>query len=93
MPVSINIPTPLRRYTNKKRSIVVEAQTVEEALSALMERYPILSKHLLDSKGQLRRFINIYVGDEDIRALSEQCTVLEDGVELSIVPSIAGGVQ
>ena len=77
--------------SNEQKSVQVEAQTVKDAVDALLEKYPTLSKHLLDSKGSLRSFINLYVGDEDIRSLDGLETELEAGAELSIIPSIAGG--
>ena len=90
--ITIHIPTPLRAYTEKKASVAVDAQTVQEAIDALLDTYPALAKHLLDGKGGLRSFINIYLGDEDIRSLDGQETELSPEDELSIIPSIAGGV-
>ena len=92
MPISINIPTPLRNYTNQQKCVPVQAQSVSEAIDALLAQYPALSKHLLKSDGALRSFINIYLGDEDIRSLENLETELEEGDELSIIPSIAGGL-
>ena len=89
--ITIHIPTPLRAYTDKKSSVTVEAQTVQEAIDALLASYPTLAKHLLDAKGALRSFINIYLGDEDIRSLDGKETELSPEDELSIIPSIAGG--
>ena len=89
--IIVNIPTPLRAYTDKKPKVELEAQTVQEALDTLMSRYPSLSKHLQNDKGELRSFINIYLGDEDIRYLEKGQTPLQEGDELSIIPSIAGG--
>ena len=91
--ITIHIPTPLRAYTEKNASVVVEAKTVQEAVDALLASYPALAKHLLDKKGALRSFINIYLGDEDIRTLEGQETELSPEDELSIIPSIAGGSQ
>ena len=89
--ITIHIPTPLRAYTEKQSSVNVEAKTVQEAINGLLTTYPALSKHLLDAKGGLRSFINIYLGDEDIRSLDGQETELSPEDELSIIPSIAGG--
>ena len=89
--ITIHIPTPLRAYTEKNASVNVEAQTVQEAIDALLDSYPALAKHLLDAKGGLRSFINIYLGDEDIRSLEGKETELSPEDELSIIPSIAGG--
>ena len=91
--ITIHIPTPLRAYTEKNASVTVEAQTVKDAIDALLSSYPSLAKHLLDGKGALRSFINIYLGDEDIRSLEGQETELSPDDELSIIPSIAGGYQ
>ena len=89
--ITIHIPTPLRAYTEKQPKVSLSAQNVQEALDKLMEQYPSLSKHLQNDKGELRSFINIYLGDEDIRFLEKGQTVLQEGDELSIIPSIAGG--
>ena len=91
--ITIHIPTPLRAYTDKNSSVEVKANTVKEAIDALLASYPNLAKHLLDAKGSLRSFINIYLGDEDIRSLEGQSTELSPDDELSIIPSIAGGNQ
>ena len=91
MSVQINIPTPLRAYTDGKRSVALRGETVGQALENLMENYPQLKKHLRDGNGKLRSFVNIYVGDEDIRSLENESTELQSGDELSIIPSIAGG--
>ena len=91
MSITVNIPTPLRRYTDDQKCVQVDAESVAEAMDALLKLYPTLSKHLLNSKGDLRSFINIYLGDEDIRSLDHLETELEGGDELSIIPSIAGG--
>ena len=91
--ITIHIPTPLRAYTDKNSSVEVKATTVKEAIDALLASYPSLAKHLLDAKGSLRSFINIYLGDEDIRSLEGQNTEVSPDDELSIIPSIAGGNQ
>ena len=91
MSVQIHIPTPLRAYTDSEASVAVEGGTVSEALAALLNRFPKLQKHLYDGKGKLRSFVNLYLGDEDIRQLDGLDTDLDDGDELTIVPSIAGG--
>jgi molybdopterin converting factor small subunit len=89
--VTIHIPTPLRAYTDEQATASVPGATVGEALRALVERYPELETNLYTDDGSLRQFVNIYVGDEDIRHLDEEGTSLSDDDELSIVPSIAGG--
>ncbi len=91
MPVTIHIPTALRTYADNKPSVDVQGATVADALQDLTAQYPILSKHLRTADGKLRSFVNIYLGDEDIRYLDKEATVVPDGASLSIVPSIAGG--
>ena len=93
MSVQINIPTPLRAYTDGQRTVALSGETVGQALESLMDNYPQLKKHLRDDNGKLRSFVNIYVGDEDIRSLENESTELQPGDELSIIPSIAGGAQ
>jgi molybdopterin synthase sulfur carrier subunit len=88
---TIHIPTPLRAYTDNAAAVVVEAATVGLALDALITRHPVLGKHLRDDAGKLRSFVNVYLGDEDVRFLEKDATPLADGSELTIVPSIAGG--
>jgi len=91
MPVKIIIPTPLRQYAEKKESMEVQAKTVAEALGAITSQYAGLRKHLYNDEGKLRSFVNIYVGDEDIRFLQKEQTALKENDVISIVPSIAGG--
>ena len=88
----IHIPTPLRQYVDKQTSVDVKAGTVGEAMSALVAQHPDLRKHLYTDDGKLRAFVNLYVNDEDIRYLQKEATALNDGDNISIVPSIAGGV-
>lgn len=92
MSVTIHIPTPLRTYTDSEMAVRVEGTTVSEAMAALLSRFPALSKHLYDAKGNMRSFVNLYVGDEDVRQIDGLDTELEDGDEITIVPSIAGGL-
>ena len=91
MAVSILVPTALRNFTGGNESVSVEAGTVADALSGLIEKHPDLQKHLYNPEGQLRHFVNIYVNDEDIRYLDKGSTNLKAGDTVSIVPSIAGG--
>jgi len=91
MAVTVHIPTPLRPYTGGSASVDVEGATVADALAALTTAHPELQKHLRDSKGRLRSFVNAYLGDEDIRFLDKEATPVSSGAELTIVPSIAGG--
>jgi adenylyltransferase/sulfurtransferase len=87
----IHIPTPLRQYVGKQASVEVPGSTVGEAMSALVAQHPDLRKHLYTEDGKLRAFVNLYVNDEDIRYLLKEATALQEGDNISIVPSIAGG--
>ena len=91
MPVSVLIPTPLRNLTNNQDTVSVEASTVDQLVTDLETMFPGIGNRLRDDSGALRRFINIYVNDEDIRFLEGKDTPLKDGDNVSIVPAIAGG--
>ena len=91
MAVTIIIPTPLRQFAGGKSEIEVEAATAGEALDKLTTEFADLKKHLYNDAGALRNFVNVYVGDEDIRDLDGLETAVKDGGEIMIVPSIAGG--
>ncbi len=91
MPNIINIPTPLRPFTDKKEAVEVSGATVGELLSDLTTRYEGLRKHLYADNGKLRNFVNVYLNDEDIRYLQREATPVKAGDTLSIVPSVAGG--
>jgi molybdopterin/thiamine biosynthesis adenylyltransferase/rhodanese-related sulfurtransferase/molybdopterin converting factor small subunit len=91
MAINILIPTPLRQFTGGKSEVAVEAANVSQALDALTAEFTGLRKHLYTEQDTLRNFINLYVGDEDIRYLDGPETKLSDGDELTIVPAIAGG--
>ena len=88
---TIHIPTPLRKFTGGEAAVGVEGETVGEALAHLTSLFPTLQQHLYNEQGALRSFINIYLGDEDIRYLDGVNTPLDADATLSIVPSIAGG--
>ncbi|MGI8470176.1 MAG: molybdopterin-synthase adenylyltransferase MoeB [Pyrinomonadaceae bacterium] len=91
MAITIIVPTPLRQFAGGNSEVEVEAKTTGEALEKLTTQYADLKKHLYNDAGSLRNFINVYVGDEDIRDLDDLETKLKDGGEILIVPSIAGG--
>ena len=91
MAVTIIIPTPLRQFAGGNTEIEVEAATAGEALDRLTEQFADLRKHLFNDQNALRNFVNVYVGDEDIRHLDGAATPVKDGETLMIVPSIAGG--
>ncbi|HXG02659.1 MAG TPA: MoaD/ThiS family protein [Candidatus Binatia bacterium] len=91
MPVSVRIPTPLRALTRGTAEVQADGGTVEALVEDLDRRFPGLRERLVDERGELRRFVNIYVNEEDIRFLDGKATVLKDGDSVSIVPAIAGG--
>ena len=91
MPTKIFVPTPLRPYTDKLDTVEVDGATVGEALGALTARFGDLRRHLYGDDGQLRRFVNVYVNDDDIRFLEREATPLKPGDTISIIPSVAGG--
>ena len=91
MPKKIRIPTPLRKLTNNEELVEVDAATIGDAISELQNRYPGIKDRLLDENGSIRRFVNVYVNEEDIRFLQNQQTTLKEGDEISIIPAIAGG--
>ena len=91
MTVKVRIPTPLRKLTHDEEIVQVGAATVGAAIAELQSRYPGIKERLTDDAGNVRRFVNVYVNEEDIRFLQNQETVLQDGDEISIIPAIAGG--
>jgi len=91
MPVQVRIPAPLRKLTHDEEVVETSAETIGDAITDLESRYPGLQERLLDDDGQVRRFVNVYVNEEDIRFLQEKETPLKDGDEVSIIPAIAGG--
>jgi molybdopterin synthase sulfur carrier subunit len=91
MAKTVRIPTPLRKLTNNEETVEVNAGTVGEAITELQSRYPGIKERLVDDQGEVRRFVNVYVNEEDIRFLKNQQTPLRDGDEISIIPAIAGG--
>ena len=90
MAVTVRIPTPLRTLTGGQEEVEVEKGTVAQVIDALETKHPGMKERLCDDKG-VRRFVNIYANDEDIRFLENTETELKDGDTLSIVPAIAGG--
>ena len=91
MEVHVRIPTPLKKLTGEQDVIKAKGETVGEVLQWLTETYPGLKERLRDEQGEVRRFINIYVNDEDIRFIRNLETPLKEGDQLSIIPAIAGG--
>jgi molybdopterin synthase sulfur carrier subunit len=90
MAVKVMIPTPLRQYTGGKDAVESNGATVNEVLQNLGKQYGGITERMLDA-GKIRRFVNVYVNDEDIRYLSNLETPVKDGDEVSIIPAVAGG--
>jgi molybdopterin synthase sulfur carrier subunit len=90
MPVQVNIPTPMRQHTEGKPSVEASGATVKQVLENLGQKYPGISSRIFEN-GQVRRFVNIYINDEDVRYLDSLDTAVKDGDVLSIIPAVAGG--
>ena len=91
MAVTVRIPTPLQKLTGDKAEVQAEGATVQDLLQSLEQQFPGLKDRLCDPNGRLRRFVNVYVNEEDIRFLKQEATPIKDGDEVSIIPAIAGG--
>ena len=91
MAVHVRIPTPLRKLTHDVELVQVSSGTIAGAIAELQNQFPGIAERLIDEKGEVRRFVNIYLNEEDIRVLDNQTTVIKDGDEISIIPAIAGG--
>lgn len=91
MAARVRIPTPLRRLTNGERLVEVEAADLAQAIEELDRRYPGIRARILDERGEVLRFVNIFVNEQDIRFLGGLRTPLAEGAEVSIVPAMAGG--
>jgi molybdopterin synthase sulfur carrier subunit len=91
MPVTVRIPSVLRNLTAGLETVSVSSATVEQMLAALDAAHPGIKARLCDDAGKLRKFVNVFVGEEDIRFLDGPATALKDGDTVDIVPAIAGG--
>ena len=91
MTVTVRIPTPLRKLTGGADEVSIEASNVGELIENLESAHAGLKERLCDDAGEIRRFVNVYVNDEDVRFMGGRDTALKDGDEVSIVPAIAGG--
>ncbi|MDR2759373.1 MAG: MoaD/ThiS family protein [Spirochaetaceae bacterium] len=91
MAVTIQIPTALRNFTDRQDEVTVEGATVGAAIAALAEQYPDIRRHLYQDDNSLRSFINIFIGDTNIKKLQGLDTPLSGGAVLMLVPAIAGG--
>lgn len=90
---TIIIPTPLRKFTNNTARLQIKSGTIAESISELVTNFPDLKRHLLDEKGQIRSFVNVFVGEHDIRDLQQENTEIKDDTVVSIIPAIAGGTK
>lgn len=91
MAVKVRIPTPLQKLAGGQGEVMIEAATVQQMIDTLEKNYPGMKDRLCDEKGKIRRFVNVYLNEEDIRFLDKEATGLKTGDEISIVPAIAGG--
>lgn len=87
----VRIPTPLRRVTRGQDTVMVSGSTLLEGLTDLEVQFPGVKERIMDSSGELHRFVNIYINGEDVRFLQGMNTALKEGDEISIVPAVAGG--
>jgi len=93
MPVTVKLPTILRKFAGDEARVTGEGATLEEVLKDLESRYPGVTKNVLAEGGGLHRFINVYVNDEDVRYLGSLETAVADGDVVSILPAVAGGAE
>lgn len=91
MAITLLIPTPLRNLTNEQASVEAAGATIGELFEDLENKYPGIGERLCDESGEIRRFVNVYLNEEDIRFIDGKNTAVTDGDEVSIVPAIAGG--
>ena len=91
MSVKVRIPTPLRKLTNEEAEVTADGANIAEVVASLDARFPGFKDRLCDSDGTLRRFVNVYVGEEDIRFLDGMQTPVGDEQVVSIIPAVAGG--
>ena len=91
MAVTVQIPTPLRKLTDNKAEVDIQAGTIGELVEGLEEAHNGIKEKLVDENGEIRRYVNVYLNDEDIRFLEQLATSVSDGAEISIIPAIAGG--
>ena len=91
MPVTVKVPTPLRKFTAGSESVQASGGTIGELVENLEKKHPGIRERLCDEQGRVRRFVNLYVNGDDIRFLQQLETKVKDGDEISIVPAIAGG--
>jgi sulfur-carrier protein len=93
MAVKVVIPAQLRQFTEDQSAVSVEASTVGEVLDQLENKFPGVKERICESDGRIRRFVNVFVNGEDVRALNGVDTEVKDGDEVGIIPAVAGGQQ
>jgi len=91
MAINVRIPTPLRKLTKEKDIVQASGATVGALVEDLEKQFPGLKERICDERGELRRFVNIYLNEEDVRFAKGKETPVKDGDEISIIPAIAGG--
>ncbi len=91
MSVKVRIPTILRTYTGGASEVTADGATLADVLESLEGAYPGIRARVLDDAGKLRRFVNVYVGEEDVRFASGLSTPTPDGAQVSVIPAVAGG--
>ncbi len=91
MQATVRVPTPLQKLTKDQAEVKVSSGNIRELIEDLEKRFPGIKERICDQTGKIRRFINIYVNEEDVRFLQQEETPLKDGDEISIIPAIAGG--
>ena len=91
MSVSVRIPTILRNYTNGESEVQADGGTLAEVLESLEVSYPGIKARILDDEGSIRRFVNVYVGNDDVRFLEALDTSTPEGAQVSVIPAVAGG--
>jgi molybdopterin converting factor small subunit len=93
MTTTLKIPTPLRYYTDGQAEVLVNGSNVSAAMRNLVEQFPSLEGHLYNGKGELRAFVNLFLGEDNIKDLQGLETPLDEGDTLRLIPSIAGGIN
>jgi molybdopterin synthase sulfur carrier subunit len=91
MSVSVRVPTILRTYTSGESEVTASGDTLSEVLDDLDSNYAGIKGRILDDNGELRRFVNVYVGNDDVRFLDNLATPTPDGTQISVIPAVAGG--
>ena len=91
MSVSVRVPTILRTYTGGESEVSADGATLSEVLESLDSAYPGIKGRIVDEQGELRRFVNVYVGNDDVRFLEGLSTATADGTQISVIPAVAGG--